>query len=163
MQTILIPTDFKPAALQCIPALCDRLAGKGINLIFMHLFKLSSSESELMMLSRRNREFENISDEFHQSIRLIRQKYPQIKNVKLDFFYGSTVSMFKNYLEAHEVDFILDPKDCCISPLNRASIDPTLLTKKAGLPVLSLPAAEVRRPEASNKFLEESNVLSAVS
>lgn len=152
MHTILIPTDFRLQALDCISSLCEQNEGKELHLVFMHMFKLSDSIGDLLMLSRRNKEFEHVSDEFYQKCEELKASYPQIKSLKIDFFYGSTLSMFRNYIEGHDINQVLDPENCSISNLNKSSIDPVMLIRKCGLSILRLNPAKVLDTAHSDNF-----------
>jgi hypothetical protein len=143
MQIILIPTDFKASGFDCIPALCSQVKGEELKLIFVHVFKLSDSISELLMLSRRNREYAHVSDEFYNNCTQAKRMYPQIKEMKIEFLYGSTVSMFRNFIEANEIDAVLDPADCAVGKINKNSIDAALLIKRSGLPVININKPDV--------------------
>lgn len=156
MKSILIPTDFKPEALNCIPDLCRQSKGENLQLVFVHLFKISDSISDLLMLNRRNREYEYISDEFYQRCENIKATFLQIKHIKIDFFYGSTIAMFRNYLEGHKIDQILDPVICAVQPLNKQSIDTQNLIQKSRLKILYIEPAgvkSVKQCRASEKVL----------
>jgi hypothetical protein len=136
MKTILIPTDYQASSLDCIHAVCRQLKNEELNLIFVHVFKLADSFSDVIMLSKRSREYEKVSDDFYQYCNVLRAQYPQIQNIKIDFLYGSTLSMFKHFIEANEVDMVLDTDSCSFSPIHRSSIDPSVLVKRCGLPVM---------------------------
>ncbi|RZK83190.1 MAG: hypothetical protein EOO92_00120 [Pedobacter sp.] len=138
MQNILIPTDFNLSALNCIPALCNQYPDEKLSFFFVHMFKLSDSITDLLMLSRRSREFEQVDDEFYNSCNELRAKYPQIECLKVDFLYGSTLSMFKNFLEDNEINKVLDPSNCSVNKINKSSIDPTVLISKSSLPVIKV-------------------------
>lgn len=138
MKTILIPTDFNASALNCIPELCNSMNGNEVNIIFIHLFRLSDSITDLLMLSRRSREFEYVSDDFHLGCTELKKQFPMIKSLRIEFFYGSTVGVFKNFLEANEVDSILHPDFCTFEKLNKSSIDPSSLVAKSGLPTVTI-------------------------
>lgn len=158
MQTILIPTDFKAAAFDRIPALCNQVKGEELRLIFVHVFKLSDSISELLMLSRRNREYEHVSDEFYNNCTQAKRMYPQIKEIKIEFLYGSTVSMFRNFIEANEVDFVLSPADYPVGKINKNSIDAAVLIQRCGLPVINITQpteAPVKTSTVTEPVLEE--------
>lgn len=146
MQTILIPTDFKIQALDCVDSLCKNTDGE-LSLIYIHMVKLSDSITDLLMLSRRRREVETVSDAFYARCSALKTAYPNLKALRVEFFYGSTMSMFRNFLEANEVNAILNPSDCSISKLHTASVDPIALVNKCGLPIVDVvktkPAAEV--------------------
>lgn len=142
MQTVLIPSNFNLSALDCIPDLCQQFEKEELNIIFVHLFKLSDSIGELLLLSRRSREFELVDDHFYAGCTEMKQKYPQIKNIRIEFLYGSTLSMFRNFLEANEVDQIMEPGDSFNAKLHKSSIDPVILIQKSGLPILKI----IKRP-----------------
>ena len=138
MKNILIPTDFSIASLECIHDLCQQYEGKSFRLIFIHLFKISDSITELLLLSKRNREYEYVSDEFYKGCENIKDKYPQVETIKVDFFYGSTLSMFRNYLEAHCINAVLELKSCSLQPLNKMSVNPETLIQKCGLEIVRI-------------------------
>jgi hypothetical protein len=141
MKNILIPTDFNVNALTCIENLCEQHENTRFQLIFIHLFKISDSITDLLMLSRRNRDYDYVSNHFYQACERIKAAYPQVESIKVDFFYGSTLSMFRNYLEAQGIDAVLDLKHCSLKPLNKMSVNPEGLIQKCGLEVLHLQAA----------------------
>jgi hypothetical protein len=138
MKTILIPTDFTQRSLDCIPTLATQYDTQKVSFVFVHMFKLSDSIGDLLMLSRRSREFENISDDFYNRCRTYKSQLSNIEAIKIEFFYGSTMSMFRNFLENHEVDCVLSLDDCSFSKINKSSIDPAILIEKSSLPVIKL-------------------------
>jgi len=144
MKTILIPTDYQLSTFDCVPALCQQLKGQELKLVFLHMFKLSDSISELLLLNRRNREYEKVSDAFYNQLKEVRAQFPLIKEVRIEFLYGSTLSMLKNFLEANEVAAVLDTKSCSFNPIHRYSINPDVLMEKSGLPVLTLAKTQTR-------------------
>jgi hypothetical protein len=158
MKTILIPTDYQASSLDCIHAVCRQLKNEELNLIFVHVFKLADSFSDVIMLSKRSREYEKVSDDFYQYCNVLRAQYPQIKNIKIDFLYGSTLSMFKHFIEANEVDMVLDTDSCSFSPIHRSSIDPAVLVKRCGLPVMNAPKTSygsMMQEQAATVYQEE--------
>ena len=138
MRILLIPTDYQLSALDCIPNLCMQARNEEFTFIFVHVFKLSDSISELLLLSRRSREFEQISDEFYEQCEALKATYPQIKKFKMEFLYGNTLSMFRNFIEDNEVDAVLDLSSCSIARINKSSIDPRILIQKSGLPIVTV-------------------------
>lgn len=138
MQTILIPTDFNCTSVNCITSLCNQLPEQELNFIFIHMFKLSDRIGDLLMLSRRNKEYKYVSQEFYDQCELMKQNHPQIKAIKIEFFYGSTVGMFRDYLENAGVNQILDPSNCSTGKLNNNSADPGLLVQRAGFPIIHI-------------------------
>lgn len=160
MKNILIPTDFNTGSLACIRDLCRQNQNTDLQLTFVHLFKISDSISDLLMLSRRNREYEYISDEFYQTCENIKAAFPHVKAIKIDFFYGSTLSMFRNYLEGHLIDSVLDLKNCSLRPLNKLSVDPQHLISKCGLEIIRIkPEA---KEESTRRYVAEAQLTEAI-
>lgn len=156
MKNILIPTDFSTEALACIPAMCQQSNDAEIRLVFIHLFKCSDSITDLLMLARRNREYEHVSDEFYQECEQIKASCPQVKGIKIDFFYGSTLRMFRNYLEANSIDAALDLGDCSVRPLNKRSVDPSNLIARCGLEAIKVqPAKQKSESRILNPVYEQ--------
>jgi hypothetical protein len=142
MKTILIPTDYQASSLDCIHAVCRQFRDEDLNLVFVHVFKLTDSFSDVITLSRRSREYEKVSDEFYRYCNVLRAQYPQIQNIKIDFLYGSKLSMFKQFIEHNEVDMVLNTEGCTFTQIHQSSVDPALLIKRSGLPVINAPKSD---------------------
>lgn len=148
MKTVLIPTDFKLESIRIIDALVQHQGNQKLNIIFVHAFKLSDSITDMLMLSRRSRDYENVSDEFYQEINNAKAKYAdQINTIGIEYFYGSTVAAFKNFIEAFDVSCIAYLKSYAFTPINKYSIDPKFLTERAGCEVIQLNALTVHNKE----------------
>ncbi|MFC4212595.1 hypothetical protein ACFOWA_15450 [Pedobacter lithocola] len=148
MKTVLIPTDFNLESTKVIDALVQNLAGEKLNLIFVHAFKLSDSITDMLMLSRRSRDYENVSDEFYALLNEYKTKYQSnINTIGIEYFYGSTVAAFKNFLEAFDVNAIAFLKDYKFTPINKYSIDPKYLGERSGCKVLNLNVMTVHPSE----------------
>jgi hypothetical protein len=139
MKTVLVPTDFNLESTKIIDALVQAQPHETLNVIFLHAFKLSDSITDMLMLSRRSRDYENVSDEFYQQLNEYKKRYSnEISKIGIEYFYGSTVSAFKNFIEAFDVDCIAYPKDYNFKALNKYSIDPKFLTERSGCEVIYL-------------------------
>jgi hypothetical protein len=139
MKTILIPTDFNVESAKIIDAFIITQKTEAVKLIFVHAFKLSDSISDMLMLSRRSRDYEIVSDEFYTVLNQYKTKYQnQIKTIAIEYFYGSTVVAFKNFIEAHQVDTIIYPTVYNFCPINKYSIDPRVLTARSGCQLIEL-------------------------
>ncbi|RNL54106.1 hypothetical protein [Pedobacter jejuensis] len=148
MKTVLIPTDFNLESTKAIDALVQNLEGEKLNLIFVHAFKLSDSITDMLMLSRRSRDYENVSDEFYSLLNEYKNKYQgNINTIGIEYFYGSTVAAFKNFLEAFDVDAIAFLKDYKFTPINKYSINPKYLGERSGCKVLNLNVMKVHPSE----------------
>jgi hypothetical protein len=138
MKNILIPTDFNTGSLSCISDLCRQNQDDNLQLTFIHFFKISDSISDLLMLSRRCREYEHIGDDFYEICEQLKANYPQVKSIKIEFFYGSTLKTLKIFLEEHSINAVLDLTHCSLKPLNKLSLDPHHLIAKCGLEVIKI-------------------------
>lgn len=139
MKTLLVPTDFNPESVKIIDAFLLTQNCSEINVIFLHAFKLSDSITDMLMLSRRSRDYENVSDEFYAQMDYYKQKYAdRINKIGIEYFYGSTLVAFKNLLDALAIDAIVYPQDYDFCPLNKYSIDPKYLIMRSGCKVFEL-------------------------
>jgi hypothetical protein len=139
MTRILVPTDFKAESAKIIDAIALQPNFKEVTIIFLHAFKLSDSISNLLMLNRRSRDYENVSDDFYKKIDQYTVKYKgKVKAIGIEFFYGSTAAAFKNLMEGLKIDLIVYAQDYNFNPINKYSIDPKYLTLRSGCEVLEL-------------------------
>lgn len=137
---ILIPTDFSVASLNAVNVLLEK-ADQRFNIVLVHFLQLSDSISELLMLNRRSREYQYITPEFEEKLNVLRQNYPgQITSIGTEFFYGNTVAVLKNYLEAKEIDMIVILKGHSYAKLTKNSIDPSLLIQRSGCKTITTEA-----------------------
>jgi len=163
MKTVLIPTDFNLESLKVIDALVLTNQAETFKIVFIHAFKLSDSITDMLMLSRRSRDYEYISDEFYEQMNVYKEKFAdQIHMIGVEYFYGSTAAAFRNFTENLAVDCIAYPVDYNFNPINKYSIDPKNLIERAKCEVLTfninnIPAAEnlyeTKIPEKTFKIL----------
>jgi len=133
MKTLLIPTDFNPESLNCIPDLVQRYFPEKVEVILVHMMKITDNIGELLMLSRRSSEYRYISEGFYKACAKLKQQHANnIGNIRIEFFYGSTVAVFKNFLEANAVDAIVMLEDYDYRMLNKNSTEPALLANRSG-------------------------------
>ncbi|WP_285010660.1 hypothetical protein [Pedobacter faecalis] len=159
MKTILIPTDFSTDSLRHVPDLCSGRQDETVAVLFVHLFRLSDSISELLLLSRRSREYEYISDEFYTACEKLRKQVPNLVDLRIEFFYGSTISVFKNFIEANGITNVLHPDLWVCGKLNKFSVEPGQLVTRCGLPLLRT----AKQVERSNKALIDSDEYTSLS
>ena len=136
---ILIPTDFSLDSLKAIPALIQQQPGQQFNITLVNFLGLSDSISDLLMLSRRSREYEFVTQEFlNECTRLSREYSNQILSLQPEFFYGNTVALFKNYLEAREIHQVARLKDFSYLKLTPMSYEPGTLLERSKCNVINL-------------------------
>lgn len=148
MKTVLVPTDFNVESLKIIDALVLTNKPENVGVIFMHAFKLSDSITDMLMLSRRSKDFRNISDEFYTGMDAFKKKYPgDLKFIGIEYFYGSTVAAFRNFIDGVKADVVAYPKDYNFNPIHKSSINPASLTKHCGCQVIELDIYEFSKEE----------------
>ncbi|MXV52387.1 hypothetical protein GS399_15540 [Pedobacter sp. HMF7647] len=153
MKTILIPTDFTLKSLDCIPSIVACNPSKKLKLVLVHVMKVTDSMQDLLMLSRRSAEYKNISEDFYNTCAVLKRTFTEnIVSIEIEFFYGSTVAVFKDFLETHEVDEIIKP-DQSYQLVHKMSIDPAALLGRCGYRVVNV--RNYKTPVAEHSQLEE--------
>jgi hypothetical protein len=159
MKTLLIPTDFNLKSLDCIAGLTQRYYPEKVNIVLVHMMKITDCAQELQMLSRRSAEYQHISQDFYNTCAKLKQKHANsINNIRIEFFYGSTVAVFKNFLEANQVDTIVMLENYDYASLNKNSIEPALLVNRSGVQLLHVDCTQAHKPElveADEALIEE--------
>jgi hypothetical protein len=159
MQTLLIPTDFNTKSVDCIPELTQRYYPEKVNILLVHMMKITDCAQELQILSRRSAEYQHISEEFYTTCTTLKHKYAdRINDIRVDFFYGSTVASFKNFLEVNEVDSIIMLENYIYNQLNKDSIQPGILVSRSGVEVINVSCNKAARPDvakANSMLMEE--------
>ncbi|KAA3439501.1 hypothetical protein [Rufibacter hautae] len=135
---VLIPSNFKADSLHCLPELSEIFPGLPLKVIFFHAFGLSSSITELLMLSRRTKEEELVSSRFTSLCRQAQQEGDWVQAIEHTWFYGTTMAAFKNFLNANEISFIAVPANFRHQALGKLSQNPMLFLEKCGLPVIAV-------------------------
>lgn len=137
MKTILIPTDFNEQSVKTARLIPVNSDNEKIKIIFFHAYKLTDSISDLLMLRRRTAEYGQIPDAFHTACNQFKlENEATVYSVGIEYFYGSTMAAFRNFIEANEVDAIFYPGNYNFQKISKYSLDPELLLKKSGLPVI---------------------------
>ena len=138
-QTLVKPADIK------MPSIATFLKSKGYDIVEQTdtFVKLTNSHKSLLYMDldtdKKYILFNvNISIVTGTSRAKIDSLINQINNIGIEYFYGSTVSAFKNFIEAFDVDCIAYPKDYNFKALNKYSIDPKFLTERSGCEVIYL-------------------------
>lgn len=143
MKKILIPSDFKDSSLDLVERLLEKHPAIKISVLFFHVIRFSGSVTDLLLLSKRSRENSLIDKAFTDRCNFLEKKY-RLNNLKLEsqFFYGSTVARFRDYLRANQVDLIWYNRDYFYDQLSKNSLDPGSLIQKSGYPTFTLQTFE---------------------
>jgi hypothetical protein len=148
MRNILIPSDFSVDSLDCVGLLLHRFRHERLNVLLFHGVWFPDSITELLMLAER-KEDEFISEAFRNRCQqLIEEHESRLHTIRVRYFYGNTVAVFKNFLDAHDIDLIAYPRNYQFRQLFKNSLNPSHLIDKCGMDVLILPSERQQEPKA---------------
>lgn len=136
MTNILIPTDLSPASLQLVKRAIDVVNLRKVNIVLFHAFAFPDNAFELIR-SGYSRPYVNmLNEEFRQACKQLKEQYPQaIAKIFFKAMDGDTAAVFRNYIDANEIDMIICPEDYAFKPVHKLSVDPRPLFKKSGIKV----------------------------
>ncbi|QNL49493.1 hypothetical protein H8S90_22645 [Olivibacter sp. SDN3] len=123
MKNILIPTDFTDESVSILSDYLNSHPDEQVNVLFFHAIKLSDSITDLLLLSRRTKEQELIPEEFKNYCKNVRKEFDMIENVRFQYFYGHTMALFRNFLEANEINLIIYNPAVKLKRISKTSID----------------------------------------
>lgn len=136
MKTIIIPSDFSMESFQ-VAEVIVRNSSERTRILFTHLFHVADDIQDLLFSNYRKKEYEFVSLKFRQECDMLKNLYPEIlKNVRIEFFYGSKLASFKNFLDYNQADYIAYSKSYGIPKLSKSSIDALPVIMKCGLPLI---------------------------
>ncbi len=136
MKTIVIPSDFTLESVQVAEAIV-RNEHEQIRIVFTHLFHISDDIQDLLFSTYRKKEHEYVSANFQRELSMIKSIYPQLAEVKIEFFYGGRLASFKHFLEYHGAETIGYSEKLGVNALCKSSIDALPIIKKCGLPLVN--------------------------
>lgn len=134
MQNVLIPTDFTTASFRLAEQAiknCD----KKINIVLFHAFALPDSAFDMLSKDYKRAETAFITESFRVACKQLKDNYPQIVNrITVKCLQGNTNSLFRNFIEANDIDLICCPVAYNYMSIHERSINPLPMFKKAGIP-----------------------------
>lgn len=110
MKKILIPTDFSGQSLDILTDYLLSSNESEVSVLFFSIVELSDSITDLLLLSKRTKEIELIPKSFENYCNCVQKEFERIKEVQFEYFYGNTIALFRNFLDANHIDEIVyDP------------------------------------------------------
>jgi len=137
MTNILFPTDFSADSLKIAKQAIQALDIRSANIFLFHAFEQPSSEFELLVPGRKKPYADVLTDNFRLACKQLKERYPKAVN-KICFkcMEGSTIRLFRNFIDANEIDLIVCPDEYIHTPIQKLSVDPRPLFKKSGIKVI---------------------------
>lgn len=154
MANVLIPTDFTQHSLQLAAQALESLNVSPVNIVLFHAFEQPQTEFGLLAPAR-PRPFANlVTEDLRQACKQFKDKHHQkVQKIYFRFLEGETAPLFRNFIDANEIDLIYCPENYMPVKVNKHSIDPRPLFKKAGVPVIK--EAERRQYKVAYKTVPE--------
>lgn len=149
MTNVLIPTDFSPASLKLAEAALKAGEYSKCNLVLFHAFSLPSSPFDLLGHRPKDPACECITEAFRQACKGLKDEYPQrVNKIIVRTMQGDTRSLFRNFIEANDIDLIYCPDEFRFVPAHPRSLNPVYFFGKCGVPVVK-PGSRTAAPVVS--------------
>lgn len=146
MTNILIPTDFSITSVKMAEQAVNELNCTSANIILFHAFSLPSSPFDLLVRNRHKPYFDLITDSFRQACKLVREQNMQtINKIQFKCMEGSTNALFRNFVDANEIDVIFCPEYYQYKKIHALSLDPRSFFRKSGIKLVQ--SLDSRRKE----------------
>jgi len=137
MTNILVPTDYSIESLSIISSVVKRFENQKINIVLFHALEMPADIQDLLFLPKEV-PFEKITEDLRQACVKIKKKYAGvISQIKFRHIYGDTNGVFRNFIEANDVDIIYMPEHFELRKAYKNSVDPRPMFKKAGIPFIT--------------------------
>ncbi|MEH6308120.1 hypothetical protein RYH73_20860 [Olivibacter sp. CPCC 100613] len=124
MKKILIPTDFSGKSLDILTDYLLSSNENKVSVLFFSVVKLSDSITDLLLLSKRTKEIELIPKSFENYCNCIQNEFERIEDVRFEYFYGNTIALFRNFLDANCIDEIVYDPAIKLQMVTRVSANP---------------------------------------
>ena len=136
MKTVVIPSDFSIESIQVAETII-RDSKEEVRIIFIHLFHVADDIQDLLFSNYRKKEYEFVSETFRNECNILKDLYSETLNsIKIEFFYGSRLASFKNFLDYNQADCIAYSERYGIPKLSKSSLETLPVIKKCGLPLI---------------------------
>ncbi|WP_132053454.1 universal stress protein [Pseudocnuella soli] len=137
MTNILVPTDFTAYSLMMAEQAMKNGNYEKCNIVLFHAFQPPVSPLDMLGAGHRDPSCELMSEPFRQACKQLKDSHgSRINKIVVRCMTGSTRSVFRNFVEANDIDLIYCPEDYYFKPVHDRSVDPQFLFKKCGVPVL---------------------------
>lgn len=138
MRNVLIPTDFSIESLRVAEQALEALNDQTMTITLFHAFDINGFAPDMLGASRRLPYAHLLTDAFRNACKRLKDAHPQIlQGIHFRHMYGNTTAVFRNFIDAHDIDMIVSPDNYAFSPITPQSVDPRSLFEKAGIPLLS--------------------------
>jgi hypothetical protein len=136
MRNVLIPTNFSMATFDLVEKTLQSMGEQPVNIILFHAFQMPFFVSD-MIRNKKQPYHDLLTDAFRNSCKHIKQQYPkQLQSITFKHLYGNTPAVFRNFVDANDIDLIVYPEQYEFQQVHADSVNPDKMFKKCGLPLL---------------------------
>lgn len=138
MRNVLIPTDFSIESLRLAEQALEALDDQTMTITLFHAFDISGFAPDMLGSSRRLPYGHLLTDAFRIACKRLKENYPQVlQGIHIRHMYGNNNAVFRNFIDAHDIDMIVCPDNYVFTTVTPQSINPIYLFEKSGTPLLS--------------------------
>lgn len=137
MINILVPTDFTAESLQLAENALRSGNYEKCNVVLFHAFQPPVSPLDMLGTKHKDPSSELMTESFRQACKQLKDNYGnKVNKIIVRCMTGCTRAMFRNFVEANDIDLIYCPEEFYLKPAHLRSVDPQFLFKKCGVPVV---------------------------
>jgi hypothetical protein len=164
MRNVLIPTDFSVASLAMVEKTARTLEGESLNMILFHAFEIPASETEMLDIRNKLPYQDLVTEAFRNACKRIKmQQGKTIRSIAIRHLYGSTAAVFRNFVDANDIDLIVIPEGYVFQAVHPGSVNPEGMFRKASVPLLTAFKPVQKPKEATIASLETQSGLKTAS
>ena len=137
MRNVLIPTDFTVASIEMVDKTAQSLEGESLNIILFQAFEKTIFVSDLHDLRGKLPYAELVTEPFRNACKRVKLQHPKtIRSIVIRHLYGNTAAVFRNFVDANDIDLIVMPESFVYRAVHTGSVNPLPLFQKGGVPLL---------------------------
>jgi hypothetical protein len=137
MTNILIPSNLSAESLQLAEKAIKYLQPVNANILLFHAFEMPDSAFDLLVPGRSKPYADAMNDGFRYACRQLKtENQKAVQKVCFKYLEGNSNRLFRNFIDANEIDVIICPDDYVFTAIHKLSVDPRPLFKKSGIRVI---------------------------
>lgn len=134
---ILVPTDFTVTSVSWIRAAVRASKAAQCNIILFHAFAIPDSPFDLLASDEQAVPSGILTDAFRVACKQAKEDSNKaVRKIVVRTMRGNSRPLFRNFIDANEIDMIYFPEDAVMAKVHPLSIDPSSLFKDCGAPVV---------------------------
>jgi hypothetical protein len=107
-------------------------------MILFHAFEIPSSETDMLDLRNKLPYQDLVTEGFRNACKRIKlQQGKTVRSIAIRHLYGSTAAVFRNFVDANDIDLIVIPEGYVFQAVHPGSVNPESMFRKASVPLLT--------------------------